>query len=194
MENISFNDIYDYLTTNDININCLFNKRRIYDYIFGNPKRFANIKDEVYTLEKNEPSDQQILYFIYDFISNRGTNDYADVLHQQFTFGYCWYFAHMIKLALSPQNIGVYLTYPMGHFVARDSNGVAYDVGGRVDRGDTVYYIPDFQLPRNMLNDFKHVPGLGTPRPTTEDIIEFGRKYAAQSNFEFDEQCIRRLL
>lgn len=53
-------------------------------------------------------ADETVLRFIFDFlnlqtpiysITNPTTTDPADILYNQFANGYCYYFAHMLKIA-----------------------------------------------------------------------------------------------
>ncbi len=86
--------------------------------------------------EDKEP-DNNVLYFIYDVISNAG-QDGIDVIVNQFTGGYCYYFALMLKEAFP----GGYIawTRPYGH-ICYMYKGLPYDVTGiYMGEGEIVPY------------------------------------------------------
>lgn len=109
-------------------------------------------------------ADETVLHFIFDFlnlqtpiysITNPTTTDPADILYNQFANGYCYYFAHMLKIAF--QRGEICWAAPLGHIVWMDTNNVAYDISGCND-SECQYYIPTSML-GDMIKDFTHVPG-----------------------------------
>ena len=109
-------------------------------------------------------ADETVLRFIFDFlnlqtpmysITNPTTTDPADILYNQFATGYCYYFAHMLKIAF--QRGEICWAAPLGHIVWMDTNNVAYDISGCND-SECQYYIPTSML-GDMIKDFTHVPG-----------------------------------
>lgn len=119
-------------------------------------------------------ADETVLRFIFDFlnlqtpmysITNPTTTDPADILYNQFANGYCYYFAHMLKIAF--QRGEICWAAPFGHIVWMDTNNVAYDISGCND-SECQYYIPISML-GDMVKDFTHVPG-DTYNASEQDI------------------------
>ena len=101
-------------------------------------------------------ADEQVLQFIYDFRTMQKSEAAEDAIYTQFESGYCYYFAHMLKLAFKRGE--VCWAAPYGHMVWVDDDGIPYDISG-VDDSDTNDYIPEFMM-ESTVKDFRHVPGV----------------------------------
>lgn len=73
-----------------------------------------------------------------------------------FRAGYCLYFALMLQRAFDRGEAVV--TYPLGHVVWQDENGVCYDIEGVYDPGehDVEELIPFFDIPEKFAAGFWH--------------------------------------
>lgn len=115
-------------------------------------ERFTATGVNRHALDQGE-ADIKVLQFIAQFIAWH-PDDCNDILHKQFASGYCFYFAHILKIAFGRGNIR--LAAPYGHIVWVDDNGTAYDIDG-------VYVEHDVLIPVEVLGegieDFMHVPG-----------------------------------
>lgn len=101
-------------------------------------------------------ADEQVLKFIYDFRNMQKSEQAEEVLYQQFSSGYCYYFAHMLQTAFGRGE--VCWAAPYGHIVWVDENGTPYDISG-VNDSDTNDFIPEYVMGKTI-NDFKHVDGI----------------------------------
>ena len=58
-------------------------------------------KDWIKKVKSVHPkSDEQVLQFIYDFRTMQKSEAAEEAIYTQFESGYCYYFAHMLKLRL----------------------------------------------------------------------------------------------
>lgn len=96
----------------------------------------------------------------------------AEVIRQVFASGYCFYFAHMLRLAFNRGKI--VLAAPKGHIVWLDDDGCAYDIDGIFK--DYYFEIPVEAL-GDGIEDCMHVPGK-THYNTKEDVIRLLKEYA----------------
>lgn len=120
-------------------------------------------------------ADMDVLAFITDMSCHSAVNEQEyEALRSTFRAGYCYYFAHMLKLAFNRGE--VCWAAPFGHFVWVDDNGVPYDIEG-VNFGEQIYNIPEHYQTEEMLKDFKHVPGNPGKGTKAEEIIGVIRKY-----------------
>ena len=95
---------------------------------------------------------KDVLDFIEKFLTH-STNDIAEeILKDQFTTGYCYYFAIILKTAFNRGE--VCWCAPYGHFCWVDEDGLPYDVYG-LYVGEAEHYIPYYFL-GDALNDFLH--------------------------------------
>lgn len=118
--------------------------------------------------------DPAVLEFITDFACHAAKSEAQyEVLRSTFRAGYCWYFAHMLKLAFGRGE--VCWAAPFGHFVWVDTNGVPYDVEG-VNFGEQEYHIPERYLGKHV-RDFMRVPGDDTPGATDAEIEAIIQQY-----------------
>ena len=101
--------------------------------------------------------NKDVLTFIYEFGYSQGMSEESyEVLRSTFRAGYCYYFAHMLKLAFGRGECCI--AAPFGHMVwVDDDDKIPYDVEGVYD-GEAVYFIPEFYLGKDI-EDFMHVPG-----------------------------------
>lgn len=96
-------------------------------------------KDWIKKVKSVHPkADEQVLQFVYDFRTMQKSEAAEDAIYTQFESGYCYYFAHMLKLAFKRGE--VCWAAPYGHMVWVDDDGIPYDISG--------------------VKDFRHVPGV----------------------------------
>lgn len=114
-------------------------------------------------------ADKQVLYFIADFINHSGNDE---IMQNLFHNGYCYYFAHMLKVAFQRGN--VCLAAPYGHFVWVDENGVPYDIEG-VNITEAEYYIPE-KFMGEMVKDFLHIRNVSY-KATKDDVANLMALY-----------------
>ena len=117
--------------------------------------------------------DDAVLGFIFDAMQHCGREN-EEVVYNFFRRGYCYYFAHMLKLAFRRGTVCV--AAPLGHFVWMDDNGVPYDADG-VNESCCQAYIPE-EFMGDMVKDFLHVKGEGY-NASQEAIQELIRRYRA---------------
>lgn len=125
-----------------------------------------------------ENANEQVLGFIYDFrMHSVGVfgkpEEIEEIIRNQFRNGYCYYFAHMLKLAFGRGEVCI--AAPIGHFVWMDTNQVPYDIEG-VNESDCDCYIPESFL-GSMVKDFLHVPGV-SHHTTKEEIQNLIHQYS----------------
>lgn len=108
------------------------------------------------SLDVNNGGDPAVIQFINNFYARHTGGDVGiEVLRKTFMSGYCWYFAHMLKLAFDSGE--VCWCAPFGHFVwCNEYKGrdYAYDVEG-VSIAEADHYIPEYYL-GDLINAFKH--------------------------------------
>ena len=125
--------------------------------IFQKGLRKMTEKDWIKKVKSVHPkADEQVLQFIYDFRTMQKSEAAEDAIYTQFESGYCYYFAHMLKLAFKRGE--VCWAAPYGHMVWVDDDGIPYDISG-VDDSDTNDYIPEYMM-ESTVKDFRHVPGV----------------------------------
>lgn len=113
-------------------------------------------KDWIKKVKSVHPkADEQVLQFVYDFRTMQKSEAAEDAIYTQFESGYCYYFAHMLKLAFKRGE--VCWAAPYGHIVWVDENDVPYDISG-VNESETDDYIPEYMMGDTIL-DFKHIAG-----------------------------------
>lgn len=128
----------------------------------------------VQTLKKVPDANLKVLEFITDMTCHKAASaDAYAVIRNTFHTGYCYYFAHMLKIAFKRGE--VCWAAPFGHFVWVDTNGIAYDVDG-VNFGDQMYNIPESYL-CEMVKGFTHIPGEESSDMSKTDIIRIIRKF-----------------
>lgn len=120
----------------------------------------------------------EIYQFIEDFRSNVGKNE--DAIIYQFTNGYCYHFAHMLKQLFHEGE--VCWVAPYSHFVYV-FDGVPYDIRGVYD-SDYDYFIPEVYL-GDLITDFQHIEGRDACA-TVEQIDNVVDRYLAATN---DQTC-----
>lgn len=106
-------------------------------------------------------ANKKVIRFCADFLyhNNKFQNEHseedAELIRLQFHSGYCYYFAHMLKLAFRRGE--VVWCAPFGHFAWQDTDGQVYDIEG-VSTTEAEYFIPEYYLGDAIL-DFLHVEG-----------------------------------
>lgn len=112
---------------------------------------------------KNPGADPIILQFIEEVNSHSVYSIDCDekikeaqhrAVHDLFRCGYCFYFAHMLKIAFPDGE--VCWCAPYGHIVFVKDN-IPYDIEG-VYNGEAEYFIPEIYLV-DCIKDFLHIPG-----------------------------------
>lgn len=97
-------------------------------------------------------ADPEVIGFIRNFLAKHNTENAVGVLQKVFSNGYCYYFAHMLKLAF--QRGEVCWCAPYGHFCWLDEDEVPYDIYG-ICISEADYFIPEHYL-GNAVADFLH--------------------------------------
>ena len=99
--------------------------------------------------------NNEVISFIEKIYCRGGDNDdmCKEVLRRQFRAGYCYYFAHMLKIAFNRGE--VCWCAPFGHMCWVDVDGTPYDCEGEYT-GEAVYLIPEHYL-GDAIKDFKHI-------------------------------------
>lgn len=86
---------------------------------------------------------REVLEFINTFMNyikpDEDNNNPQELLHNLFRSGYCYHFAHMLKVVFNRGE--VCWAAPFSHMVWQDINGEVYDVEGIYD-GEAQYFIP----------------------------------------------------
>ena len=109
-------------------------------------------KDWIKKVKSVHPkSDEQVLQFIYDFRTMQKSEAAEAAIYTQFESGYCYYFAHMLKLAFKRGE--VCWAAPYGHMVWVDDDGVPYDISG-VDYSDEAFLERSKQI-RQIIHDIR---------------------------------------
>lgn len=120
-------------------------------------------------------ADRQVLSFIAGILTATGDkeDDVDRILTMFRQFGYCYYFASILKTAFRRGR--VCWAEPYGRFVwIDDKSGTPYDIGGVcTDKCDLV--MPDTGF-GDMLDNFLRIPGVGHEM-TNEEIHECVRNY-----------------
>lgn len=133
------------------------------DYIKQNIQRQIESKIEC-DLDPEELMDEDyiekcamesVLKFIENFRTYCGPGLSAETIRRVFRGGYCYYFAHMLKIAFHRGTVCV--AYPFGHVVWKDINGVSYDIEGEYT-GEVEAIIPMSYF-GEAYKDFTHVEG-----------------------------------
>lgn len=130
------------------------------------------INDMLYEQKKYYPdSNETVIRFIADFTClgspDVKVEDSYETIRSTFRAGYCYYFAHMLKLAFDRGC--VCWTAPFSHFVWVDEDGMPYDIEG-VYSGEADYLIPEEYL-EDTIWTFKHIPDDDGPLRDTDEII-----------------------
>lgn len=120
-------------------------------------------------------ADETVARFIADVLLADGPRG-SESIRTLFRAGYCYYFAHILRLAFDRGQ--VCWTAPYGHFVWVDDNGNPYDVEG-LYVGEATHFVPEGYL-GDAVNDFRHMPGLchGT---SDEEIKRMINEYEASA-------------
>ncbi len=92
--------------------------------------------------------------------------EHAEAVRGFLRSGYCYYFAHMLKLAFGRGT--VCLAYPLGHAVWLDEDGIPYDAEG-VCMSEYEKLVDIDCLPE-LKYDFMHVPELASPPDIRERV------------------------
>lgn len=114
---------------------------------------------------------KDVLDFINTFLTHNKTDVADEVLKNQFSAGYCYYFAVILKAAFNRGEIC--WCAPYGHFCWVDEDGIPYDIYG-ICVSEAEHYIPYYFL-GEALNDFLHTNK--TFNATKEDIQQIIDKY-----------------
>lgn len=123
---------------------------------------------------------KEVLDFIENFLNLNNTESSEYYLKMQFTSGYCYYFAVILKSAFNRGE--VCWCAPYSHFCWVDTDGTPYDIYG-LCVSDALYFIPEQYL-GDALNDFKHTGK--TFDATEKDIQNIINKYINESDNKFE--------
>lgn len=124
----------------------------------------------------NCKAKDEVIKFIEKFIKCTN-NEHADEIFKiQFTSGYCYYFATILKAAFKRGE--VCWCAPYGHFVWLDTDDTPYDIYG-ISIDEAEYYIPVRYL-GDCLDDFLHAGKVhNTSKVEIRNIID---KYLHDKN------------
>lgn len=106
-----------------------------------------------------------VLNFIERFRTHEKGGIADEVLATQFSCGYCYYFAVILKAAFNRGE--VCWCAPYSHFCWVDDDGTPYDIYGLCD-SEAEYFIP-YTFLGDCLNDFLHIE---KDHNTTEEEIQ----------------------
>lgn len=120
-------------------------------------------------------ASNHVLDFIQEFLFNLYSDELPidtgkTVLQQQFTNGYCWHFANILKSTFQRGTINIILP-DANHSVWTDDDGLSYDISGVVD--NTSILVPTDFLEDSFpefLNNFRHT-GMFKNCKITEELI-----------------------
>lgn len=130
----------------------------------------------------NEP-DINIIVFIRDFVFHSAmTEDEVENIHDLFSCGYCWYFAHLLQQAFPGGE--VCYCYPYEHFVYV-YEGVPYDITGVSDREHVREFIPE-RFFGEALTEYKHLPG-SNYEITASEMENILKRYHADMQEDYAE-------
>ena len=125
--------------------------------------------------------------FIDDFMGGQHGNDHTqEIFRSKFMNGYCYYFAHMLKIAFHRGT--VCCAAPFGHFVWLDADNKAYDIEGlySLKENEAFYLIPEEYL-GTYIHDFLHTEESKKYKPARpKDLINIVQKYCHDYNIEYD--------
>lgn len=145
------------------------------------------ISEEAYKI-----GNKEVLEFIDNFmthqipvnriITHEEIESLLESTRSLFRAGYCYYFAHMLKVAFNRGE--VCWAAPFGHIVWVDTDGIPYDIEG-IYEGEAFYLIPERFL-GNHIEDFKHI---GTEvNSSKEELIKIMKSYCIVTAYEYDEK------
>lgn len=117
----------------------------------------------------------EVLDFIHRFLGHQESDDSeaSEILRRQFTAGYCWHFAHILKATFSRGTIC--WAAPRAHIIWLDTNDQAYDIEGLFSSEITRAYLPVDELDPRFTYGFKHTISadqMQKRNPVTTDHIE----------------------
>ena len=129
--------------------------------------------------------------FINEFMIHAcgGTDCPEDIVYAIYTHyrdGYCWHFAHMLKDVFKRGTIC--WAAPDIHIVWIDTDGTAYDAGGKVTYERPCYYIPEKYLGK-FSKSFKHI----SPKYDKEyqalrtTLIKIMKRYCFLNHIKYDQ-------
>ena len=125
--------------------------------------------------------------FIDEFMGEEYGNDQIqDILRVKFMTGYCYYFAHMLKIAFHRGT--VCWTAPFGHFVWLDTDNKAYDIEGLYDikANECFYLIPEKYI-KKYIHDFLHTEESKKYKSARKkDLINIVQKYCHDCNIKYE--------
>lgn len=111
-----------------------------YEWIKGwTSGRYAEVNEDVITFIAN---------FLY--ADKKG----SETVYNLFAAGYCYYFAKILQEAFNRGEICWHRNH--GHIVWRDTDGIAYDIGGVFEDYNEADLLPAEESLGDMIVDFKH--------------------------------------
>ena len=111
---------------------------------------------KINTTGKYSQYNKDVISFIANIVYHSGEQG-AETIHDLFRNGYCYWFAHMLMVAFDRGRLC--MTYPFGHIVWQDDDGLSYDVEGayHLDDTDCEALIP-MKFFGDIQYDFMHIP------------------------------------
>ena len=152
-------------------------------------ERFLKTKSDWFSHQKKTypNASDDVLRFIQGFLFTLYSDELPvdtgkTVLQQQFTNGYCWHFANILKSTFQRGTINV--MFPdANHIVWTDNDGLSYDINGVVN--NTLILVPTNFLENSFpefLNNFRHAISFKHCKITKELITTIIEKYKKEKN------------
>ena len=117
-----------------------------------------------------EKYNPQVVSFITNILDDNRNNN--DQIRSFFRSGYCWHFAKILQSTFGRGT--VCMTYPLGHMVWVDIDGLAYDIEGpyEMELHDVDMFLPESFL-SGTLCAFTHIPNTSYKCP--EDFRDWAK-------------------
>ena len=111
-----------------------------------------------------------------------------------FRGGYCWYFAHMLRLAFNRGT--VCWACPCSHFVWMDEDNVCWDIQGRVCNDEYSFFIPESYLPENILFTFQQTnyKEHDVEKHTLDQFMQIVDNYVKDNNLTFNREFVTEMI
>lgn len=131
----------------------------------------------------------EVLNFILDFLSHSKEENVENVLKDQFSNGYCYYFAVILRTAFNRGEVCWCSPYP--HICWVDEDGVPYDIYG-ICTSEADEYIPVSFL-RDTLQTFMHTDSSKayiTSQQEASYIMDVYKKHVPVKPIKVDVDCL----
>ena len=113
-------------------------------------------------------------YFIEEMYNHFADDkEKQEWLRVHYKYGYCYYFAHMLKTAFNRGQ--VCWTAPYEHWIFLDEDNTPYDCEGKF-KGERFYFIPERYVPTSIVEWYKH-KNRNVKAPSRDFIIDRIKSY-----------------